>query len=76
MERWSYDVLDRLWGAIHKWQRKTAHDKVILLVTLFAGIIALASMCMIDSDDWVPIVIALGLSSSWVLAFFYVNCDM
>lgn len=73
MEEWSYKVLDRFWRKVHKWRRKTLHDKILISVTVLAVFIINFSLCMLDSHNWVFVLgVAVG-GCVWLLVFMLAN---
>ena len=73
MEEWSYEALDWFWKKVHRWQRRTLHDKILIMITVMAVIVVLTGMCMIDSGNWVQILIAIIVGCSWLLLFARAN---
>lgn len=43
---------------------------LMLFITAVAGIVFLTSLCLIDSESWIPL-IACGISFAWLMFFFW-----
>jgi len=73
MEQWTYDVLDSFWSRMHRWHRRTLHDKILITITTLAMFAVLFSTCMIDSYNWLWALGTVIVGCTWLLLFAYAN---
>ena len=73
MEEKSYRVLDCFWRKVHRWDRRSLHDKALIIIAVIAVIVTVFSICMLDSENWmVPFIVAV-VGYVWILLFTYAN---
>ena len=73
MEEKSYRVLDYFWRKVHRWHRRSLHDKALIIATVIAVIVTVFSICILDSENWmVPFIVAV-VGCVWILLFTYAN---
>ena len=51
---------------------RSLHDRIIIKINQIAGVLALISMCMVDSESWIPFIMVV-VSLSWLALFAYAN---
>ena len=73
MEDWTYEVLDQFWKHVHKWRRRTRHDKALIIVTMIAVFEVCFSVCMLDSYNWLWAFVTAIIGCAWILLFLYAN---
>lgn len=73
MEKWTYSVLDRFWERMHRWHRKTLHDKILIAITVLAVFAVALSICLIDSYNWLWAFGTVIVGCTWILLFAYAN---
>ena len=55
-------------------RRNQIHNRVIKTITTIAGIIAILSICCLDSQSYIPF-ISLAISGTWVFLFLLANAE-
>lgn len=53
-------------------KKRTLHDKVIIAITVVAGIVFLLSASALDSESWTPTIMCI-CSLAWLSAFTWAN---
>ena len=73
MENWTYEKLDKFWEWVHRWRRRTLHDKILIAITILAVIAVALSICLIDSYNWLGAFGTVIVGCTWILLFAYAN---
>ena len=76
IEEWTYRALKNFWGRVHRWHRKTLHDRILITISRIAFISVIIGACAIDSANWIPIIVMIVLGCTWLLIFIRANNDL
>ena len=76
MEQWTYKALKGFWRKVHRWHRKTLHDRILITVSRIALITMLVCPWIVGPSNFIPVLIAVVLCCTWLTCFARVNGDL
>lgn len=76
MEKWTYKILDGFWRRVHRWRRRTLHDKILIIITMIVAFAVAFSVCMLDSYYWMWALGTALVGGTWLLLFVYANSTL
>ena len=76
MEQWTYKALKSFWGKVHRWHRKTMHDRILITISRAALITVLISPWIVGPTNWIPVMISVLICCAWLTCFARVNGDL